>query len=151
MKPISVDLRQRVLAAVEQGKLRCVEVAERFCVCESWVRRLVRRVHETGSIEPLPHGGGRRPKLNDQHLARLRQLVSEDSDASLDELRIRLGEPVSEMTICRALKRLNLPLKKSRSGPANRIVRTLPEIVANTRSRSGKSTRVGRSTSTKPG
>jgi transposase len=120
MKPISLDLRQRVLAAVVEGKSTRGEIAERFSVCKSWIRRLLQRLRETGSIASLPHRGGPKPKLNDEHLQRLRELSEAQSDATLDELRVRLGEPVCEMTICRALQQLRLPLKKSRTTPASK-------------------------------
>jgi transposase len=121
MKPISLDLRQRVLAAVVEGKSTRGEIAKRFTVCKSWIRRLLQRLRETGSIEALPPRGGPPPKLTAEHLERLRALSVAQPDATLDELRIRLGEPVCEMTICRGLKQLKLPLKKSRITPASRI------------------------------
>ena len=121
MNPISLDLRQRVFAAVQEGKSTREEIAKRFTVCKSWIRGLLQRFRETGSIEALPHHGGPRPKLNEEHLQRLRELSETQPDATLIELRDRLGEPVCEMTICRALKQLRLPLKKSRTTPASRI------------------------------
>jgi transposase len=148
MKPYSLDLRQRVLAAVEEGNSSRGEIAERFSVCKSWIRRLLQRLRETGSIEPLPHGGGRPPKLDDTHLERLRELSAQQSDATLNELRDRLGEPVSQMTICRGLQRLQLPLKKSRTTPASRIGPTSRESGSSIERPSSDSTRVGSSTST---
>jgi transposase len=121
MKPISLDLRQRVFAAVVEGKSTRGEIAVRFSVCKSWIRRLLQRFRETGSIESLPHRGGARPKLTGEHLQRLRALSVAQPDATLNELRDRLGEPVCEMTICRALQRLRLSLKKSRTTPASKI------------------------------
>lgn len=124
MGPYSMDLRQRVFAAVQEGKLSRPQIAQTFSVCQSWVRRLVQRHRETGSLEPKPHGGGRPPKLQEPELKRLRGLVEQQSDATLDQLHERLGEPVGRSTISRAVLRLGLPLKKSRCTPASRIVRT---------------------------
>jgi len=117
MKPYSLDLRQRVLAAVDDGQLTRGQIAQRFSVSTSWIRRLVQRRRETGSISPRPHRSGPQPKLDEPRLARLRALVGNQPDATLAELRDRLAEPVSVMTVCRALRRLRLPLKKSPSGP----------------------------------
>ena len=131
MRPYSLDLRQRVLAAVDEAKLPRGRVARLFGVSASWVRRLVQR-RRAGSIEPLPHRGGPRPKLGEEHLRRLRELVREKPDATLEELRGRLGAAVSVMTICRALRGLRLPLKKSRSGPPRRRARTWPASAGST-------------------
>jgi transposase len=148
MKPISLDLRRLVFAAVQEGKLSRSEIAERFDVCKSWIRRLLQRFRETGSIAALPHGGGRTPILDEADLERLRKLSAEQPDATLNELLDRLGEPVCQMTICRALKKLRLPLKKSRTMPANRIGPTSRASDSNIERRSSTSTRGGSSTST---
>lgn len=56
MQAYSLDLRVRVLAAVDADQPRA-EIARRFSVSMSWIRRLVQRRRETGSIEPKPHAG----------------------------------------------------------------------------------------------
>jgi transposase len=148
MKAYSVDLRQRVVAAVQEGNSTRGEIAERFSVCKSWIRRLLQRLRETGSIEPLPHGGGRPPKLDETDLERLRELSAEQPDATLNELRARLGEPVCQMTICRGLRRLQLPLKKSRTTPASKIGPTSPRSGLSIEKPSSGSMLVDSSTST---
>jgi transposase len=120
MKSYSLDLRQRVLAAVDAGQLNRGQIARLFAVSTAWIRRLVQRRRQAGSIAPLPHHGGPAPKLGAEPLRRLGELVRAQPDATLQELRTRLGEPVSVMTVCRALRRLRLPLKKSPSGPPSR-------------------------------
>jgi transposase len=132
MKPYSLDLRQRVLAAVDEGKLPRPQIARLFCVSASWIRRLVQRRRQTGSIEPLAHRGGPKPKLTAEHLDRLRELVREKPDATLQEYRGRLGAPASVMTICRALRALRLPLKKNPSGPPSRTAPTSPGSASST-------------------
>jgi len=148
MKAYSLDLRQRVLAAVQEGTSSRGEIAERFSVCKSWIRRLLQRLRETGSIAPLPHGGGRPSKLDEMDLERLRELSAKQPDATLNELRDRLGEPVCQMTICRGLKKLRLPLKKSRTTPPSRIGPTSRKNGSNIDRRSSDSTPVASSTST---
>ena len=58
------------------------------------------------------------PKLTEDHLAVLRRLVEEQNDATLEELREQLtteiNVSVSRSTIDRALKKLDLTLKKKR-------------------------------------
>ena len=135
MKPYSLDLRQRILAAVDDGTMTRPQIAKLFSVSAAWIRRLVQRRRETGSIEPFAHHGGPKPKLNEAHLECLRELVRQKPDATLEELRGQLGAPAGVMTICRALKRLQLPLKKSRSGPPSRIAPMLRNSVKSTAQR----------------
>jgi transposase len=112
MLPYSHDLRQRVLDAAErhEGSLR--QIARRFVVSLSFVVRLLRTHRRTGSIDPKPHCGGHPPALGPEDLERLRESVRQQPDATLEELRQRLGVACSTMAICRALDRLGLPLKK---------------------------------------
>jgi transposase len=112
MSPYSQDLRQRVLDAVErkEGSLR--QIARRFVVSLSFIVRLVQLHRRTGSLQPRPHGGGRRPALGPDDLERLKGLVQRQPDATLDELRQRLGIACSLMAISRALSKLELPRKK---------------------------------------
>jgi transposase len=71
------------------------------------------RLHRnTGSLAPRPHGGGNPAALGPEDLERLRELVRQQPDATLEELRQRLGAPCSAMTVSRALRKLGLPRKK---------------------------------------
>jgi putative transposase len=56
-KPYSLDLRERVIAAVEQGGLSCHQAAARFGVVASTAINWVRRFRETGSAAPGQMGG----------------------------------------------------------------------------------------------
>lgn len=128
MSPYSLDLRQRVLDAVDEGELTKWEISLLFKVSPAWIRRLLQRRRESGTIAPKPHRGGPAPKLTEEHRGRLAEWVREQPDATLAELAQRLqrdcGVNVSEPTVCRALKALNLPLKKSRSTRASNRGRT---------------------------
>jgi transposase len=120
MEAYSMDLRQRVLEAVDEGKRTKWEISLLFKVCPAWIRRLLQRRRETGSIAPKQRSGGSTAKLNDQHYQRLMELVRQTPDATLEELRVRLGAGVSRATIGRAVLRLGLRLKKSRYVPASK-------------------------------
>ena len=115
MKPYSMDLRRRVVTACDRKDGRQVEIAERFGVCTAWIRRLLQRRRETGSIAPLPQNAGRKPALDNRKLERLRRLVARQPDATLRELKERLGVTISNGAMIRALRVLKLTLKKSRS------------------------------------
>jgi len=120
MEAISKDLRQRVLADCDAG-MGTREVATKYRVSESWVRRLKQRRRETGETAPRIPRFTRRPALA-AHLDQLQQLVQERPDATLRELCELLGVPVSVPTMWRALRELKLTFKKKSSGRPNRIV-----------------------------
>jgi transposase len=112
MAAYSQDLRQRVLDAIarEEGSLR--QIARRFVVSLSFVVRLLQLHRRTGSIDPRPPGGGHPAALGPDDLERLKELVRQQPDATLEELRQRLGASCSLTTIWRALEKLRLPRKK---------------------------------------
>jgi transposase len=112
MPASSQDLRQRVIDTVERGEGSLRQIARRFLVSPSFVTRLSRHHRETGSVEPKPHRGGRPPALGPADLERLRQLNREQPDATLEELRQRLGVDCSLMAISRALRKLKITRKK---------------------------------------
>jgi len=112
MPAYSPDLRQRVLDAVERHEGSIRQIARRFVVSLSFVVRLLQTHRRTGSIRPKPHGGGHPAALTPEDLERLRELIRQRPDATLEECRQHLGASCSTMTISRALRRLGLPRKK---------------------------------------
>jgi transposase len=108
----SQDLRQRVLDTIRRGDGSARQIASRFLVSASFVTRLLRLDRTTGSVEPGPHGGGNPAVLGPGDLERLRGLIRQQPDATLEECRQRLGASCSLMTIARALRELGLPRKK---------------------------------------
>jgi transposase len=112
MTPYSQDLRQRVLDTVQRGEGSLRQIARRFLVSISFVTRLLRTHRSTGSLKPKPHGGGHPAALGPEDLERLRELIRQRPDATLEECRQRLGSDCSLMTISRALRKLGLPRKK---------------------------------------
>src|SRR3954469_21283910 len=111
MKPLSDDLRQRVLAAVDNHEASRRKLAARFAVNVSTITRLLQLRRQTGSSQPRPHGGGVAPTLDRDALERLRGLVEQTPDATLKALTQGLGISGSRMIVCRALQKLGLPLK----------------------------------------
>jgi transposase len=124
MKPYSMDLRERVIAAYEAGH-QTKQIANTFNVSPAWARRLKQHKRERGDIIPRSGGGGQTPKVDS---VRLKELVSQKADATLAELRESLKVDCSLWTICRALRQLKLTYKKSRSTPPSKIARTLPSV-----------------------
>jgi transposase len=112
MTPYSEDLRQRIVDTASRGDRTLSQIAERFLVSVSFVTRLLQLHRTTGSVEPRPHGGGHPAVLTPEDLERLRQLIRDRPDATLEECRRHLGSSCSLATISRALSRLGLPRKK---------------------------------------
>lgn len=61
-RPYSMDLRDRVVLAVEQGGLSCHAAATRFGVAVSTAVKWMQRYRRTGSAAP-GQMGGRRPRV----------------------------------------------------------------------------------------
>jgi len=112
MRPHSQDLRQRILDTVARGEGSLRQIAQRFLVNVSTIVRLWKRHRQTGSAAPKPHAGGRRPALGPDDIERLRALIREQPDATLEELRDRLGVGCRRMAISRVLKKLRITRKK---------------------------------------
>ena len=128
-KTYSQDLRDRVLAAYDRG-MKTKQIAETFAVSRAWARRVKQCRRETGRTMALRRGGATIIKINMQRLA---ELVQEQPDATMLELRDRLGVDCTESAICLALKRLNLTFKKRRSMRPSKIVLMSPNVGRNGR------------------
>ena len=124
MNAYSTDLRERVVAAYDSGEGTQDQVAARFAVSTSWVRKLLRQRRRTGSIEPRPHGGGHAPAFDGEAAARLRQAVRDDADATLKELGRAAGVACSPSAVYRALDRLGITRKKRHGGRPSRTGRS---------------------------
>ena len=118
-----MEFREAVARAYDECG-SSIEVAEQFHCSESWVRRLIQRRRETGSLAPRPNRLPNNNKLNEDDLELLRTLIRRTPDMTLAELAEALGHKVSVPTVWRATQALGLPFKKSPTMPPNRTVRT---------------------------
>ena len=84
----------------------------------------MQRRRETGGIAPKKRGTRKPPKFHGKRLERLKRLVEQDADATLQELLDRSGVDGSIMAVHRALERLGCRRKKSRSAPPSKTART---------------------------
>ena len=112
MRPYSLDLRERVAAAVDHhdGSIRWV--ARLFRVSTSFIVRLLQRRRAAETLAPEPHGGGPPPALGPGDLEHLAELILEQPDATLEQLRQRGGFTCSLKTLWLALRRRRLTRKK---------------------------------------
>ncbi len=101
-----------------------IETAETFGCCEAWVRRLIQRRRETGSLELPPRKPPDTSRFDAADLDRLAKLVADSPDMTLAELAGALGHKASVPTVWRETRRLGLRLKKRPSTPPSRTART---------------------------
>jgi transposase len=122
MEAYPLPVRRRIIELYRSGE-GTEEIAQRYGYCVAGVRRVRQRYEETGSVEPRKTKPGRKPALDAEALQRLATRVASHPDATLAELRAHIGIDVDLAVYCRALKRLGLTRKKSRSVPTSRIAR----------------------------
>ncbi|MEI6235446.1 MAG: transposase [Planctomycetota bacterium] len=119
-----MDLRERVVDAYDRKTGTQAEVAARFDVSVSWLKKLLRFRLAFGSIAPKPHGGGHAPKFSGERLEELKKFVEQDPGATLAELLERSKVDASIMAVHRALERLDCRFKKSRCTRLNKSAQT---------------------------
>lgn len=123
MRAYSMDLRERVVAAVDRGTPR-KEIVRTLGVSEPTIRRYLRLRRETGSVAPKPPP--KRPFSIGQSVEHTRALwkqLEEHDDATLEKhcqlWEIEQGAKVSISTMSRAIGRLGWTLKKRVWVPPN--------------------------------
>ncbi len=118
MKPYSIDLRSRVLAAVDRRVSR-KEVAKTFSVSMPSIKRWLKLRRETGGLEPRKGAPGPPARKGAALAAWLPEQLRANPDFTLEEHREAFeeerGMEVSTATMSRAIRRLpgQWPLKKS--------------------------------------
>lgn len=151
--PLSQDLRERIVRAVEGGS-SIRQAASRYEVSPSAAVKLMRRVRETGSVAPDRIGGHRRPVL-ERHQALLRSLVEARPAITLAELQAELRARaivVSALsTIHHALRRIGFTRKKRRYERLSKSAPTSLKSAGGGGSGSAIWTRAALSSSTRPG
>ena len=109
MAPYSKEMRREVLAACDRGE-GTRAVALRFRCSESWVRRVKQERRELGKTAALLTR--RRTPKWEPHRERMLELIAAQPDMTLQELKDELGTDLSRSTLCTALQKLRLTLKK---------------------------------------
>lgn len=127
-KAYSQDLRERILAAADDGQ-RVGEIAAVFRVSVSYVSKVLSRRQRTGVTTALPQRCHVARKLAGLQEA-IGERVGTCPDATLSELQTWLAKThhvtASIGLLCRTLAGLRLTYKKSRSMRRSRTGRTLP-------------------------
>ena len=151
--PYSQDLRERVIGFMALGG-SARAAAMRFDVSVSSAIRWAQRWRAEGHARPRAMGGDRRSRLR-EHRARVLQLVAQQPDLTLQEIRSALaascGITVGLSTVHRFLGAHNLTLKKRPYMRPSRIARMSPRPGACSSAANRRSTPTAWSSSTRPG
>lgn len=117
-RPLSNDLRERVVAAVTGGE-SCRSAAARFGVAVSSVVKWSLRYRATGSVAPGKMGGHRKRAL-EPHRAFIKERISQTPHLTLHRLKDELaarGVNVSHNAVWLFLRREGLRFKKNAVRP----------------------------------
>jgi|307.fasta_scaffold41003_2 putative transposase len=145
-KPYSIDLRERVVAAVKTGGISCHRAAKQFGVSISTAINWVRLLRETGSVAPGKMGGHRPKLISGRHRTWLLQRIKE-GDFTLRVLVAELAErglKVDYRTVWNFVHAEKLSFKKKRGGrrarPSRRrtAARTVEEVSKQDRARASR-------------
>lgn len=123
-KTLSLDLRERILAAYDVGEGTRAEVARRFRVSLGMVKKLLQQRRRLGDIRPQHHRSGCKPRIVASHHRQLRTLLDKKPDLTLKELRLATGLDCTLPAIHYVLARLGLTYKKRRSELRNKTAPT---------------------------
>ena len=124
--PLSVDLRERVVAAVAAGA-SCHLAAARVGVSVSSASRWSQRSHQEGHVAPKPMGGDHTSKRIEAHAALILATSKQEPRLFLRELRDRLAEQgvqTSTSGLSRFFARHGISWKKGRRTQLSRSART---------------------------
>ena len=119
---LTTDLRSRLVQHGKDTGYGRVLLGRIFGVGSATAYRWIKQEELTGSLDPKePERRGPEPKIRDEDLADLCALVAEKNDRTLQQLcdvwHQRKLVLVDDATMCRALQRAKLPLKKRRANP----------------------------------
>jgi transposase len=113
-RPLSNDLRERVISAVAGGMSRRAAAA-RFGIAASTAIKWVDHWRKTASRRPRPQGGDKRSHRIEAHREEILALVEERPDMTLAEIADHLdhahGLGVAQSTVWRLLERHGVTFK----------------------------------------
>ena len=124
MKELSLDLRERILAAYDAKEGTRVDIAIRFRVSLGMVKKLISQRRRGDGIGSLRHRCGRKPIIKEEHREHLRKLLANRADMTLEELRDHLKLECTVQAIHYVLSDMGLTYKKRHSEPASKTVPT---------------------------
>lgn len=123
-RPLSLDLRERIVSAYEAGEGSHATLGRRFSVSSRVVGKLTQQYRELGTLEPQTHLRGRKPGITGDDLKALKKHVKDRPDATGEERRLALKLDCTTKTVYQTLHRLGLSFKKRRREHPSKIALT---------------------------
>ena len=120
MRALSLDFRERIVAAFEAGEDSRASIGRRFAVSGAVVGKLVRQKQDLGTLEPQTHRRGRKPAVSADKLEELKEHLKRYPDATVLERRDALGLKCSEKTLWQTLRKLGWRFKKNPHAPPSK-------------------------------
>jgi len=108
-----VQTWKKMLAAVDRGE-SVASVAQRFEVTQRGLHKVIKRLRERGTIEPLKPGPKKPTKLTPADDETIHRMIAANPGVTLKEIRSQLSVDVAESTVSRRVRRLGYTLKKNR-------------------------------------
>lgn len=125
-RPLSMDLRARVVDAIGSGMSRRA-AATRFGISAATAVRWAQLQRDGGSVASKPQGGDMRSRTTEAHAARIMAAYEATPDITLAELRESLAQDgihLAVATLWRFFRRRRITRKKRRATPPSRTAPT---------------------------
>jgi transposase len=123
-KPISMDLRYRIMNALKEGD-SVLQASKRFQVCHQTIYNLLERFEKDNTLEPKPRGGARFPRtIQEEGEAFLREEIKKAPDSTYNELTIlyneKFGKTLTSETVRRTILNMGYVKKSGVSCPQSK-------------------------------
>ena len=113
MKPLSMDLKERILAAILNDKETMPAIAVRFSVSHKMVQKIKYQYRDTGTLQRQNQKVGRKRILTQRQFSCISKLIRENPSLTLEQLRANLKVDCCLTTIWHELQRQHKTFKKS--------------------------------------
>ena len=87
MKAYPIELRKRVLHAIDSSIGTRNQIAAMVSVSTFWIYKLLRQRRDTGDISPRPQNQGRKAVFAGANLQKIDAFVTANHDATLEEIK----------------------------------------------------------------
>jgi transposase len=109
-----MEVRKKIVAARKKG-LKITEISRAYNVSETAVLRLLKRERETGDITPRTHMRGRKPTLDAAGKEKMRELILNRPDITLEEIKEEMKLEIGVTAISAIVRnKLGFRFKKRR-------------------------------------
>ncbi len=126
MKTLSLDLRERIVAAYDAQEGTREEIAGRFRVSLGIVKKLLQQRRKTNDLGHRHRYSGRKAKVLPEYGEKLASLIAAQPDLTLTQIKEKLTMPCTVPAVHYALVALGLTYKKrlsmqpNKTGPMSR-------------------------------